>query len=396
MITKKILLAASITAVLATLVPLTIIAQEGNVVTTTRHVTEDEFQISQDVIHELRGKQNKIENEALVFGESTKMARQIAELDAEIAKHMPVLDKYQEQKHAEYHIEPERRAHLESVERDLRQLVTNLAEENGVTSHAVNLDEKTQTIRVLFNKDFFKTDLENLTKQYANNISFDIVVGEITLVDTSCASRTSDCDPIVGGIKGVAGAGQGPCTIGLPVEDGWLNYGFITAGHCVDDNEKFYQPTGASEDYKIGDSTVSHYIGSCDCALVDKTTWTTSKSQIWRQAGTYLTVASESSARPASGTNLIQSGLTTGYKTGEVVDGNFVFTHNGITWDLIEVDMSNSGGDSGAPIASSTGSKIYGIVKGYVDIGPLIGPPERHYIATSWDEIDSQFTVDLH
>ncbi|MGQ0771593.1 MAG: hypothetical protein ACT4NT_02305 [Nitrososphaerota archaeon] len=130
--------------------------------------------------------------------------------------------------------------------------------------------------------------------------------------------------------------------------------------------------------------------------MVDKTTFTTSKSQIWKQSNTYLTVTSESASRPAAGTDLIQSGQATGYKTGDVVDGSFTFTADGINWDLIKVDMSNSGGDSGAPIASSTGSKIYGIVKGYVDIAPPIGPPQRHYIATSWDEIDSIFTVDLH
>ncbi|MGQ0771594.1 MAG: hypothetical protein ACT4NT_02310 [Nitrososphaerota archaeon] len=217
---KTALFVSSIIAAIVIATPLAVIGQQGEEITIAKQVTEEEFHTAQDKVHELRGEQNKLENEALVSGETVEITQKIAELDAEIARYMPILEKHQEQKYAEYYIEPERKVQLESVELDLRKKVATFAEQNGVSAYAVNLDEKSQTIQVLFDGESLKDNLDELTKQYASDIQFEVIVGKITLVDTACAFQSDDCDPIVGGIKAVADVGQGPCTIGLPVEDG--------------------------------------------------------------------------------------------------------------------------------------------------------------------------------
>lgn len=146
------------------------------------------------------------------------------------------------------------------------------------------------------------------------------------------------------------------------------------------------QPDDTGAD-KIGDSTDSRYVGDCDCAMTDKTTGTTSYSAAWREPNNYLTIYEESSSRPSDGTDLTFSGITSGFEFGEVVDGSYQVTAGGINWDLIRHDMSLADGDSGGPIGDADFSMIIGIEKG--EIG---GVP----VATAWEEIDQDFSVDLH
>lgn len=377
--TKTILFATlAIAAMIAS--PMALSAQKGEVTAITRHVTDEEFREAQIKVLDLRAEQNKLER----HGEGENTSQQIADITSQINELMPILDKYQEQTYAKYFIEPERKAQLEAVESDLRQKVSEL----GFDGYAVNLNTLTKTIEVVTDDPMKNEQVLALFDSYASNIPIQLTNGDFTINDFACADQNDDCDPIVGGIE-IHGEGNGPCTLGLPVRTGswpFYSYHFITAGHCIEDNDDMGQPDDTSAD-KIGDSTDSQYVGDCDCAITDKTTWTTSYSAAWRSSNNYLTVYEESSSRPADGTNLTFSGITSGFEFGEVVDGSYQVTAGGINWDLIRHDMSLAGGDSGGPIGDADFSMIIGIEKG--EIG---GVP----VATAWEEIDQDYSVDLH
>lgn len=379
--TKTILFATlAIAALVAS--PMALSAQKGEVAAITRHVSEEEFRDAQIKVLDLRAEKSKLEKQSEFGGIDT--AQKIAELDSQINNLMPILDKHQEQNFAKYYIEPERKAQLEAVETDLRQRVSEL----GIDSYAVNLNSLTKTIEVVTDNPSKNDRVSALFDKYASDIPIVLTNGDFTINDFACADQNDDCDPIVGGIE-IHGEGNGACTLGLPVRTGswpFYSYHFITAGHCIDDNDDMGQPDDTGAD-KIGDSTDSRYVGDCDCAMTDKTTGTTSYSAAWREPNNYLTIYEESSSRPSDGTDLTFSGITSGFEFGEVVDGSYQVTAGGINWDLIRHDMSLAGGDSGGPIGDADFSMIIGIEKG--EIG---GVP----VATAWEEIDQDFSVDLH
>ena len=144
---------------------------------------------------------------------------------------------------------------------------------------------------------------------------------------------------------------EGDCTLGLPVRKGsWplYTYGFITAGHCLDDSEVMNQPNKRSP--KIGNKTDSRYTNDCDCAWSAKAAVTTSKSAIWRSPNNYLTIYNEAADLPAKGDMVVLSGKTSGFKMGQIVDGNFKMRAGGVDWDLTSHNIKTGGGDSGAPM----------------------------------------------
>jgi hypothetical protein len=82
-----------------------------------------------------------------------------------------------------YYIEPELKAKLEEVEFDLRDKVREIHRGMPPSSYAVNLDHHTKEIVVIIeNKDLI-SKIEDITKQYPDDVSFVITRGKITLDD---------------------------------------------------------------------------------------------------------------------------------------------------------------------------------------------------------------------
>ena len=140
------------------------------------------------------------------------------------------------------------------------------------------------------------------------------------------------------------------------------------------------QPNASSG--KIADSTDSRYESTCDCAISDKTAWETSNSKVWRISNNYLTITSESTSRPASGTDVVIFAKVTGFAQGEVDNPNHTFTFNGVDWDLVKIDYEISGGDSGGAVTNAAGSQIFGILKGF-------GTGYSDY--SPWDQVEAKF-----
>ena len=81
------------------------------------------------------------------------------------------------------YIEPELKKKLEKVELDLREKVRELHQGLPSSSYAVNLDFQTKEIVVLVeNKDLI-SKIEDMTKQYSDDISFLILNEKISLDD---------------------------------------------------------------------------------------------------------------------------------------------------------------------------------------------------------------------
>ena len=76
------------------------------------------------------------------------------------------------------------------------------------------------------------------------------------------------------------------------------------------------------------------------------------------------------------------------FQQGEVINPNSQYTYNGVDWDLVELDIVATNGDSGAPITNAAGSQMLGIMKGEnVDT--------HNPVMTPWNEIDTRFGLSL-
>ena len=339
----------------------------------TRFIDEDEFKSTVGEIHVMRAEQSRL-NDQMEIEEIDNSAR-ISELDLEIEKLMPILEKHQKQNYAKHYIEPTRKQYLESVESDLRSDVYD-ALIGKVNYFGVNLNTENKIIEIILDDESQVKTIESLLKNQPTDIEYTMSVEQYQ--DAACANTTDDCDPIVGGIEI-----EGDCSIGLPVRTGswpFYSYHFVTAGHCISDNADMNQPNASSG--KIADSTDSRYESTCDCAISDKTAWETSNSKVWRSSNNYLTITSESTSRSASGTDVAIFAKVTGFAQGEVDNPNNTFTFNGVDWDLVKIDYEISGGDSGGAVTNAAGSQIFGILKGF-------GTGYSDY--SPWDQVEAKF-----
>lgn len=379
--TKTLVYAIAILSVLI-VAPLATNVQADDTVKLTRNVSEEEFRAAQISVLDLRSEQQKI-----LRGEdqSRQAEDQMISLDAQIKDLMPILEKHQEQNYAKYYIEPTRKAQLEETELELREKVSNL----GLKNYSVNLNHLTKTIEVVIKDSTKSTLVSDLFTSYESDIPIELSYNDFKAVPFACANQDDDCNPVVGGIKITAeDRGIGACTLTLPVRTGWIwySYHYVTAGHCIDDNDDMGQPLDTAAD-KIGDSTDSEQVGDCDCAMSDKTGGNAPGSDVWRSSNNYLVVTTESSSRPSNGYDLTFSGITSGFVFGEVVDGTYTVTLGGTNWDGIRHDMSLAPGDSGGPFGDADFSEIVGI-----EYGELAGVPYM----SAWEEFDKDYSVSLY
>jgi hypothetical protein len=362
--------------------PMGILAQQNDTTSITKEVTKEQFLEAVDRVHTLRVEQHQLQ-QTIDAGNSTDAEKsRVIEIDSELVPDMKILDKYEEQRKALYYIEPEQKKYLESIELSVRQQVAELAKEVGITEYAVNLNSLTRTIEIVTNDESYNDRVQKIISQYPTDVPFDLQNGSFT--NEACPTRTSDCDPIVGGIQIIDQSPGGACSLGLPVKKSLIEYGFITAGHCAEDNDKLYQPANTASQYQIGDSADSRYESTCDCAYIKKTTWTTSHSWVLRDPNLYLVITSEATSRPSMGTQVVLFGVGSGFKQGEVTNPNYTYTADGINWNLVDTNISTTGGDSGAPYTNAAANKILGIHKANAGI------------FSPWNEVDSRFNVSLH
>ena len=220
---------------------------------------------------------------------------------------------------------------------------------------SMGIDRNSAAIYVTF-------ETEELEKKYISEIEklievpfyTDVQGYEIPLT-VDCVTLTSNCDPIMGGVRiesqyssGTAiGSGNiSPCSYSIPAERDvwwWTDYGFVTAGHCFSETHHsgndVYQATVAGGE-KIGDLSVYKYDtenGECDCAFVKKSGSTEHWHGVWNGANTFHQLTGKSDPQVNDYVYLV--GATTGTtKLGQVVS----LTHESVRGNPVTHTVENT------------------------------------------------------
>lgn len=253
------------------------------------------------------------------------------------------------------------------------------------------VDEYTESIMVMVDPSFAKD--ENYQKYFDYVRSFvgediKIIIESTTRAEPTvgCSSRTSDCDPLRGSIK-IEAAGDNPCSLGFKADLNGVE-GFITSGHCADDNDDVYQPTDdwPWNNNKIGKVTEDAFDGDtkCDCAFVDIDNGISINPDI------YVSDGLDEVGTASVGTTISLGGYVNSPTTTSVYQSN-VSVNTGSYWlrnhvrTYAEADLGDSGGP--AYIIGST-SKLYGIISHNWDGDHLFSNAnylDDEIINASWD-----------
>jgi len=233
------------------------------------------------------------------------------------------------------------------------------------------INHKEKSVEISLSKD-----IENSSEKFEYISVIDKLMPEdipwfITYEDyptpTSCASRTSPCDPLIGGIDIHVGLNllDGSCTLGIEAVRNGLD-GFITAGHCADGKAfgtSVYQPTLGTD---VGSLQIENFFhnSSCDCAFVADRPGNPIMDNAIFQSGTstYTPVTATSSGGQA-GQMVKKSGVVTGNTLGTVTSTSVSKTYGGNTiTNLVKTTLYADCGDSGSPVTNGLGTSFYGIL----------------------------------
>jgi len=225
------------------------------------------------------------------------------------------------------------------------------------------------------------------------DVPFYVEVRTPIIVDT-CASLTSDCNPLIGGIKITTqynSAQTASCSYSTAVDRNvwwWVDYGFITAAHCFESASEggadVWQPSTTG---KIGDMNMWKYDSSnasVDTAFVKKSGSETHAEAAYNGAPA---IYYGGFANPAVNDYVTIVGYNSGVQTSLQVDS--ITYASGRMTDMIDMDnWATDSGDSGGPVhADGSDPNYHGVIHGHTGTPGSTG----HTIATKWSNIDSHF-----
>ncbi len=179
----------------------------------------------------------------------------------------------------------------------------------------------------------------------------------------SCSSRTTSCNPLIGGIQ-IAVVGKGfPCTLGFEAKRSGV-YGFVDAGHC-----DAGLPTGTNVQQPSGGSIAAHTVvntfsgtTSCDCSFYSNSSRKISDAIFQSSTSTYTPVGWTPGSNQG-GQQVKKSGVTTGNTIGTVTNTSVTRTYSGVTvTNLVQASLNADCGDSGSPVTDGFGGSLYGVL----------------------------------
>ena len=216
-----------------------------------------------------------------------------------------------------------------------------------------------------------------------------------------CSSRTSNCDPLYGGIRiYVPGEGYSTLTIGATDNDGVD--GFVTSSHAVG--------TGTGQDVrqpsnniftKVGDVETNPSLNNrkSDAAFVDLSGSEETSNKIFRTSSQQYTVTS--TGNPVYSTHIQKTGYNSGETSGYVIGTGLTVYADGFTSkDQVAANYYSISGDSGAPVYSYSSSAddviLYGIHVGKACLVDQVPCPSGYLITvfSKWSNVVSELDLD--
>lgn len=333
-----------VAAMVALFVPITALAANDNqYVGKTVIKTEIQEKTLDKTLEKLQ-QLDEMRNNVTSDEEKNKIQNQMDVLIQEAQTKKPVIDA---KRVAEYDLKVE-------------QLTNVIANEEKISHNTIipyttlGFDPSQNTLAIGIQQDYATTD--NLEK-YAQKIrsivgnDIDIVVyngGDYWQLGT-CATRTSNCDPVVAGIQ-IQFQNTALCTEGFKATYNGKN-GFVTAGHCANGQTAT----------NVGQATTSRIIGTveketydlgsqsedCDCAFIASTV--TVASEVFGISSTYYP--------HSTGTAGINDYVKLSGKNSAITTGTVSLTNQSITvtdgtklTGVTIASYSSTFGDSGGPV----------------------------------------------
>lgn len=171
-------------------------------------------------------------------------------------------------------------------------------------------------------------------------------------------SRSDRIRPLIGGIQidnpNYGEFGEGDCTLGFIATRNGVS-GFVTAGHCGNENHPIYQPLYTGDDYTnlVGIVTDDQQGSRSSDSMWVEIYDSSYDFEIYNQydPSNHYPVFSGMQSQ-STGMYVCQGGFETGEACGEIAEVNVDVTHPeyGTLYDQVLATYNRAGGDSGAPI----------------------------------------------
>jgi hypothetical protein len=266
------------------------------------------------------------------------------------------------------------------------------------------IDDATDTLKIGIDSDYLKTNDEVSTQKIKEvlgvDVPFAVTYGKISR--DGCASRTSYCDPVIGGIQVSVPSNPeyGSSTVTIAAKKG-STQGFVMSGHgAYNTGYSVYQPTSSPSSNYFGTvDTISNWstTDTSDSAFVkDLTSSRNAAANIYRTSSTQYTVTGY--ATPSYQTHVQLTGYVSGERDGYVISSTpITVSFDGSTLtDQIVANYITYGGDSGAPVYSYRTSAgpvtLYGIHVGTYCITPGDCPAK---FFSKWSNVQTDLGVTL-
>lgn len=238
----------------------------------------------------------------------------------------------------------------------------------------LGIDRDEQALKFGFlEENLTDTNVKNYFKQIRAIIGNDVNIVIFSSVQPktgACASQTSDCSPIVGGIK-IEVANSEACSLGFQAKrlvGVTYETGFITAGHCSDGSASPSLNVEQATSPDVGTLLIEKYQANsnCDCAWVKALAGISVGDTIYSgispsEVGT-VTVNSAVTGKGYASTS--QSGLVTDssedFWTEDDGDEGAVFLRSHFV-----VDFEMGLGDSGGPVYRTSDSDLFGTMSSF-------------------------------
>lgn len=203
--------------------------------------------------------------------------------------------------------------------------------------------------------------------------------------DTRCTTFTTR----IGGIEtdtDVGGGFESTCTLSFKVTRTSDNaLGYVTAGHCnvghVGNTVWQINPNAVG----VVSTTLFSNNTDCDCGFVKLNAGIGISDSIYNTSSTtYKPTSLVTQASQSVGTIVKQSGITSGIQVGTLNNNDITDVYSSgihITHSVKVTSMVSAAGDSGAPITTSDGTKLYGELAGGQPTNVVFYTPENRVAA---------------